>query len=38
MKIGGWGGRKGRITASFAFHRARRSSPEKDVKSVEGEL
>lgn len=39
MKIRGGGEReKGRITASFAFHRARRSSPGKDVKSVDGEL
>lgn len=26
------------ITANLAFHRARRSSPGKDVKSVDGEL
>lgn len=32
------GGRERVITASLAFHRARRSSPRKDVKSVEGEL
>lgn len=35
---GGGGGGEGVITASLAFHRARRSSPGKDVKSVEGEL
>lgn len=35
-KEGGGGGVV--ITASLAFHRARRLSPGKDVKSVEGEL
>lgn len=31
------GGQGGNVTASLDFHRARRSSPGKDVKSIDGE-